>query len=126
MKKQFNQGQLNTLDGVARIKPDSAKNTPVQHEHYVSIVPTTYTLLNKQEFQIFQFTANHNEVRPQYYPQMIIRYDISPVTVKFWQTRDHVLQFVVSVCAILGGIFTVSGMVESAVHTVMLKLIKPH
>jgi endoplasmic reticulum-Golgi intermediate compartment protein 1 len=73
VKKQFNQGQLNTLDGVARLKPDTAKNTPVQHEHYVSIVPTTYTLLNKQEFQIFQFTANHNEVRPQYYPQMIIR-----------------------------------------------------
>lgn len=53
-----------------------------------------------------------------------MRYTFSPVTVNFWQTKEDILHFLVQICAIIGGIFTVSGMVESFVYNAMRMLLK--
>lgn len=51
IKKKFNQGVLNPLDGVEKIKPDNLKSTGVMHQYYINVVPTTFEdLSGKQLF----------------------------------------------------------------------------
>ncbi len=55
---------------------------------------------------------------------MVIRYDLSPVTVKFTLTSTKFTEFLVQICAIVGGVFTVSGIIDALVHKSMMVLLK--
>ncbi|CAM9306176.1 unnamed protein product [Sphacelaria rigidula] len=48
-------------------------------------------------------------------------YDFTPVMVRFTETRKSALEFVTSVCAIVGGIYTVSGLVVRGVNDISRK-----
>lgn len=48
---------------------------------------------------------------------MWFRYDLSPITVKYTVTRQPFYHFVTTVCAVVGGAFTVAGIVDSMVFT---------
>lgn len=42
-------------------------------------------------------------------------YDLSPIKVTFKEERRSFLAFLTSACAIVGGVFTVSGIVDSTI-----------
>lgn len=44
------------------------------------------------------------------------RYDFSPIMVRMVETRDSFLTFLVSVCAILGGVFTLAGLLDQVAY----------
>ncbi len=46
---------------------------------------------------------------------MVFDYDLSPIQVVIREERERLLDFIVSLCAIVGGIFTVASMVDSIV-----------
>ncbi len=50
------------------------------------------------------------------HPGLFFEYDFSPIMVKFTETRRSFLQFLTSLCAIVGGMLTVAGMVDSLIH----------
>jgi Endoplasmic reticulum vesicle transporter len=41
---------------------------------------------------------------------------MSPVTVKFTQYEQSFLHFLVQLCAIIGGVFTIAGIADGLVH----------
>jgi len=45
-----------------------------------------------------------------------IRFDMSPVTVKYWQYKENLLHFLIQICAIIGGIFSVTGIIDALIH----------
>lgn len=90
---------------------------PVNYEYYVKVVPTTYKVLNGEEYYVSQFTANTNEYQSNGPPAVYFRYDLSPVTVKFSVYRQSFFRFLVQLCAIVGGIFTVAGLIDNFLHT---------
>lgn len=47
---------------------------------------------------------------------MFFFYDLSPIKVHVAEKRQSFLHFLTSVCAIIGGVFTVSGLVDSVVY----------
>lgn len=49
-------------------------------------------------------------------PGVFFFYDLSPIKVKISETRTSFLHFVTNVCAIVGGVFTVSGIVDAFVY----------
>ena len=49
-------------------------------------------------------------------PAAWFRYDLSPVTVKFGRERESIFHFVVQICAIIGGVFTIAGIIDSLIH----------
>ncbi|CAK93028.1 unnamed protein product (macronuclear) [Paramecium tetraurelia] len=124
VKSLFQQGQLDSFAGTQRIKKPELASQSMQHEHFISIIPTHYTLLNKQVYSVYQYTANHNEVRSNNYGNVQLRYDFAPTTVTYWQTKEDILHFYVQICAVIGGIFTVSSMIEACVYKVMRMLLK--
>jgi len=50
-------------------------------------------------------------------PALWFRYDLAPLTVKYSMKRQPVYSFITTVCAIVGGTFTVAGIVDSFIFT---------
>lgn len=119
----FHEGVLSPLDGVRKMRPENVREA-ISYEYYIKVVPTTYKTLQSQEYYVHQFTANSNEYRAEGVPAVFFRYDLSPVTVKFSQVQESFFHFIVQVCAIVGGVFTVAGLIENFVHTSIATVLK--
>jgi hypothetical protein len=44
--------------------------------------------------------------------------------VKFWQYKDNFLHFLIQICAIIGGIFSVTGIIDALVHKSVAVLLR--
>lgn len=119
----FHEGVLSPLDSVKKTRPDSIKDA-LSYEYYIKVVPTTYKTLKREEYYVHQFTANSNEYKSEGAPAVYFRYDLSPVTVKFAQVQESFFHFIVQVCAIVGGVFTVAGLIENLLHTSIASVLK--
>ena len=50
-------------------------------------------------------------------PAIWFRYDLSPITVKYTEKRPPFYTFLTMMCAIIGGTFTVAGIIDSMLFT---------
>lgn len=57
-------------------------------------------------------------------PAIYFRFDLSPITVKNWQYKEDFTHFFVQICAIIGGVFAVTGIFDGLIHKTMLYLLK--
>ena len=113
IQNNFNVGILNPLDGVSRAQSNENKI----YEYYLKVVPTSYTDVRGNNFNVHQFTANNNEVKAHMLiPTIFFRYDISPILVKIVQYKESTLHFLVQICAIVGGMFTVMGILDNLIY----------
>ena len=119
----FHEGVLSPLDSVKKNRPSNV-NEALSYEYYIKVVPTTYKTLKNEEYYVHQFTANSNEYRAEGAPAVYFRYDLSPVTVKFSQVQESFFHFIVQVCAIVGGVFTVAGLLENLLHSSIASVLK--
>ena len=94
-------------------------------EYYIKVVPTTFISLDGTEAHSFQFTASHNSYSSnQYMAAAWFKYDVGPITVQLSEYRDPLSHFVVSLCAIVGGVFTVLGLVDAVVHQTYINVLR--
>ena len=119
----FHEGVLSPLDTVKKMRPENVKEA-LNYEYYIKVVPTTYKTLKHEEYYVHQFTANSNEYKSEGAPAVYFRYDLSPVTVKFSQVQESFFHFIVQVCAIVGGVFTVAGLLENMLHSSIASVLK--
>lgn len=120
-------GVVSPLDGISQIvaeKKDTHKTESAIFEYYTKVVPTTYLPLDRPPLHVYQFTANSNKIANQQMPSLYLRYDFSPVTVQYKETRQSLSHFVVQICAVIGGIFTVAGLFDSCLHRSIVTLAK--
>lgn len=52
------------------------------------------------------------------------RYDLSPIVVSFYQKKEPFFHFLVQLCAIIGGVFTVAGIIDGIFHKSIKTLLK--
>jgi hypothetical protein len=62
--------------------------------------------------------ANDGSVQGYVLPGVFFIYDISPIMVTFTEERPAFSYFLTSLCAIVGGVFTVAGIVDSCIYSV--------
>jgi len=88
------------------------------HDYFIKVVPSIYKDLSGAETFPYQYTYAHRSYL-QYghghrvMPAVWFRYDLSPITVKYSQKRQPLYTFLTMICAIVGGTFTVAGIVDS-------------
>ncbi|EGR31815.1 hypothetical protein IMG5_101180 [Ichthyophthirius multifiliis] len=123
IKRQFSQGLLHPMDNKQKDKPQNILNG-ITYQYYINIVPTTYVDTGNKNYHVYQFTYNSNEQINNHLPTVYYRYDLSPVTVKFSMQKESFLHFLVQICAIIGGIFTVASIVDSIVYRAVLNILK--
>jgi len=120
-------GIVAPLDGVHQVVAEKKTNTYADsaiYEYYTKVVPTTYIPLDTEPLFVYQFTANSNKIMNQQMPSLYVRYDFSPVTVKYTERRESLSHFMVQICAVIGGVFTVAGVIDSLLHKSIVQLAK--
>lgn len=112
-------GLVNPLDGYSEI---SHKEGSSMYQYFVKVVPTRYrksngNQINTNQYSVTTHTRHINTAfGEQGLPGVFVMFDLSPIVVQLTESRRSFLHFLTSVCAIIGGIFTVAGMVDSIIH----------
>lgn len=116
IKSTFDVGNVSPLDGVVKQKdPKSDK----MYEYYLKVVPTNYNEINGKSYDVNQFTSNSNEVNiNMMIPTIYFRFDIAPILVRYEQYRESSFEFFVQICAIVGGIYSVIGILDTLVNRI--------
>ncbi|CAG2103486.1 unnamed protein product [Medioppia subpectinata] len=92
------------------------------HEYHMKIVPTIYEDLSGNYANSFQYTyAYKSHIAFTHHgiamPAIWFRYDLTPITVKYTKKRKPFYSFLTMICAIIGGTFSVAGIIDSMVFT---------
>lgn len=66
--------------------------------------------------EVFQLTASKEILNDSPEAIIIFNYSVSPFAVWFTNARENFFQFVINMCSIIGGIFTLAGIVDSIIH----------
>eukprot|EP00808_Paulinella_micropora_P026702 g73564.t1 len=112
-------GIVNPLDGLTKAVPKGV--TSAMFMYYAKVVPTTYQELGGEPRHTNQFSVTEHfralsaasaTGGSNGLPGVFIFYELSPMKVIFTQTREPLSHFLTQLCAILGGVFTVAGMID--------------
>ncbi|XP_076671501.1 endoplasmic reticulum-Golgi intermediate compartment protein 3 isoform X2 [Andrena cerasifolii] len=111
-------GKTNPMDDTTVVAMEEA----MMFHHYIKIVPTTYvradgsTLLTNQ----FSVTRHARQVSPfsgeSGMPGIFFSYELSPLMVKYTEKAKSFGHFATNTCAIIGGVFTVAGLIDSLLY----------
>ena len=101
-------------------------------KHYLKVVPYSYSFVDGETQHTYLYKANYNEYRPrklewyegradahidtQLTPNAVFYYDISPVKVVVTEETQSFAMFVTKICAVIGGIYTVVGLVDNVIY----------
>jgi len=88
-------------------------------EHYLKVVHTTYNLGTRagKNLETYQYTVNNNNYEDgESLPAAVFSYDMSPMQVLVREERESFAAFLTQICAIIGGVFTVTGLVDGLVY----------
>eukprot|EP00262_Sarcandra_glabra_P008844 TRINITY_DN226_c0_g1_i1.p1 TRINITY_DN226_c0_g1~~TRINITY_DN226_c0_g1_i1.p1 ORF type:complete len:297 (+),score=51.63 TRINITY_DN226_c0_g1_i1:243-1133(+) len=109
-------GVVNPLDG-ARWSQQSSSG---MYQYFIKVVPTIYTGIRGRKILSNQFSVTEHfrgaNGYPQPLPGVFFFYDFSPIKVTFTEENVSLLHFLTNVCAIVGGVFTVSGIVDAFIY----------
>ena len=96
------------------------------HEHYLKIVSRTFEPLEGQAVQLYEYTFNSNRFRlnpplaadgdPDQHvdgPMIKLSYDVSPMSVVLKEVKKPLLDWILGMCALLGGVYTCAGLLET-------------
>lgn len=113
-------GILNPLDST--YSADQRGSTMTQY--YVKIVPTSYHYLATPDSPVYtnQYSVTKHEKQISLLagdsglPGVFMMYEFSPMMVKVSERSKSFLHFLTSLCAIVGGVFTVAGLLDAFLY----------
>ena len=120
-------GMKNPLDG-HKVKQKPLTYTHMEgnipaggaYQYYVKVVPTSYVTIGNSTIKSNQYSVTETYKEPipgqGSLPGVFFFYDLSPVQVTYQEERRTFISFLTSACAIVGGLFTVAGIVEGTLH----------
>lgn len=121
-------GQKRPLDGVTKILQNEGGGV---FQYFIKIIPTVYynwrgAQMHTNAFSVTdQFKPIAKMRRGQMFvpqlPGVFFVYDLSQFMVEVRDSSPTFAQFLVNVCAIIGGVFTVTGIIDRVVHYVKQK-----
>ncbi|RAL49469.1 hypothetical protein DM860_012902 [Cuscuta australis] len=110
-------GVVNPLD-----KAHWVQETPNGiYQYFLKVVPTIYTHIRGHKIHSNQFSVTEHYKSLEFgqfnaHPGVYFFYDLSPIKVTFTEEHASFLHFLTSICAIIGGIFTIAGLVDSFIY----------
>lgn len=111
-------GIVNPLDGVDKVETVESSS---MYQYFIKIVPTVYESLNgdpitTNQFSVTEHYKNLGGEGNHGLPGVFFMYELSPIMVRFTESRKSFAHFLTGVCAIIGGIFTVAGIIDSLIY----------
>lgn len=106
------------LDGVKGV----AKEGAVMSQYYLKIVPTMYvkldgTVLHSNQFSVTRHQKSVSNIHSESgMPGAFFSYELSPLMVKYTEKERSIGHFATNICAIIGGVFTVAGILDALLY----------
>ncbi|KAF2559349.1 hypothetical protein F2Q68_00017078 [Brassica cretica] len=96
-------------------------------EHYLQVVKTeVITRRTAQEHSLveeYEYTAHSSIAQTYYLPVAKFHYELSPMQIMITENPKSFSHFITNLCAIIGGVFTVAGILDSIFHNT-IRLVK--
>ncbi|XP_017257453.2 protein disulfide isomerase-like 5-4 [Daucus carota subsp. sativus] len=92
-------------------------------EHYLQVVKTEVLTRAHKVVEDYEYTAHSSLVHSPALPVAKFHYEISPMQVRIEEVKKSFPHFLTNLCAIIGGVFTVAGILDSILHNT-IRLIK--
>ncbi|KAI1707887.1 endoplasmic reticulum vesicle transporter domain-containing protein [Ditylenchus destructor] len=96
----------------------------IMHQYYLKVVPTTYVYDvtgNGKEELSHQFSITRTEkdimAGASGIPGIFVQYEFSPLMVRYEERKRSLSHFLVGLCAIIGGVYTVAALVDSFIYS---------
>ncbi|XP_043946036.1 endoplasmic reticulum-Golgi intermediate compartment protein 3 [Protopterus annectens] len=111
-------GIFNPLDETSIV----AQQASMMFQYFVKIVPTVYVQLDGEVVKTNQFSVTRHEkvanglIGDQGLPGVFVLYELSPMMVKLTEKQRSFTHFLTGVCAIIGGVFTVAGLIDCLLY----------
>jgi hypothetical protein len=111
-------GSFDPLQGLSRLEDSSLQS----HEYHLRIVPSIYEELDGSMLRPYQYQYAYKKYislgfTGRVIPAIWFKYDINPISVKYKKHRRPFYEFLCMTCAIVGGTFTVAGIIDSLVFS---------
>jgi len=111
---EYYPGITNPLDDTVKVVAEGS----ALYQYFVKVVPTIYEFANGEQivsnqYSVTQHTRPKNAHHPNVVPGIFFIYDLSPIMVHIKEQNRSFTHFLVSICAIVGGVFTVSGLLDA-------------
>ena len=113
-------GKTDSMDGTRGVAEKGAE----MFQYYIKIVPTTFARVDGSTFVTNQFSVTrHSKVVSMMggdgsgMPGVFFSYEMAPVMVKYQEKEKSLGHFLSGLCAIIGGVFTVAGIIDKLVYT---------
>ncbi|KAM6052771.1 endoplasmic reticulum-Golgi intermediate compartment protein 3 isoform 3-T3 [Theristicus caerulescens] len=134
MQEQKNEGcqvygflEVNKVAGNFHFAPgksfqQSHVHASMMFQYFVKVVPTVYMKVDGEVVRTNQFSVTRHEkianglLGDQGLPGVFVLYELSPMMVKLTEKHRSFTHFLTGVCAIVGGIFTVAGFIDSLIY----------
>ncbi|CDW90970.1 UNKNOWN [Stylonychia lemnae] len=119
IKNKFKDQEFkNPLDGLSFIAPTDEQGQPgaIEGNFYLIAVPSYFKDLSGNLYQVYQLTQSHHISTNTGHNILKFNYELSPITVSFKQERESMTLFLVHICAIIGGIFTIVSIIDAIIH----------
>jgi len=121
-------GMRNPLNGIKKNWEDTKFSA--MYEYFVKIVPTRYKISKNSpsivtnQYSVTEYIAKIDIGAPynRGVPGLIIVYEFSSITVDFEESGVSFLHFFTNLLAVLGGVFTVTSLIDSIFHKVSKKI----
>ena len=99
----------------------TTNNLHESYHHYLKVVSTGIPGLdNAKAYQIIP-SSQLAYYRNDMVPEAKFVYDLSPISVSYRKSSRRWYEYITSLFAIIGGVFTIVGLVESTIHTTVSK-----
>ncbi|GET91730.1 hypothetical protein, unknown function [Leishmania tarentolae] len=118
----FGSVDVRTLSNKAALRPLDGKeyrsDTPKVYQYFIDIVPTIYEKSFSTVYT-YQFTGTSSStpVQEKQMGAVVFQHQLSPITVRYSLARVSLTHFLTYVCAIIGGVYTVAGLLSRFVHS---------
>jgi len=101
------------------------------YSYYIKVVPTTYdplsgNLVKTNQFSVTEHFRTVSAREGQGLPGVFFFYELSPIMVRFTEARKSLLHFLTQLCAILGGVFTIFGLLDRMLYSSFRRLKLKH
>nr|GEU93211.1 protein disulfide isomerase-like 5-4 [Tanacetum cinerariifolium] len=88
-------------------------------EHYLQVVKTEVMSSSYQLIEDYEYTAHSSLVHALTIPVAKFHFEPSPMQILVTEDPKSFSHFITNVCAIIGGVFTVAGILDSLLHNTM-------
>lgn len=117
------------IKGIAKMEEVNNKTVPMDFKtmFYLVAVPS-YFEKGLFKYHVYQLIANYETTYDEEHVQgnsiLMFNFEFSPITENITQNQKNLVEFLISICAIIGGVYTIAGIVDSMIHKTVSTVFK--